>query len=272
MLKVPHEFQLHVSHSCNLTCEGCTHYMNQGHSGNVSLETAIEWMDNWKDKVIPKRFTLMGGEPCIHPDLGDFVWETRKRWPNSYTEIVTNGFLLHRHPNLYEPLRKTKTVLAISVHSNEDKKYLERFKPVYELAREWIDRGVEVELRPSIRHWQRQYKGFGDKMEPYEDNDPVSSWDVCVSRLCVQLWQGKLWKCPGLAYLPMQAEKYNLSDKWNPYLKYVPLSEESDAIEIKKFFLRKAESFCSMCPAHAEYFKPADPLLPVSYWKKLYDT
>ena len=166
--------------------------MNQGHTGNVSLETAIEWMDNWKDKVIPKRFTLMGGEPCIHPDLGDFVWETRKRWQNSYTEVVTNGFLLHRHPNLYEPLRKTKTVLAISVHSNEDKKYLDRFKPVYELAREWIDRGVQVELRPSIRHWQRQYKGFGDKMEPYEDNDPVSSWDVCVSRLCVQLYQGKL--------------------------------------------------------------------------------
>ena len=106
-------------------------------------------------------------------------------------------------------------------------------------------------------------------MEPYEDNDPISSWDVCVSRLCVQLWEGKLWKCPGLAYLPMQAEKYNLSDKWNPYLKYVPLSPDGD---IKKFFLRKAESFCSMCPAHAEYFKPADPLLPVGYWKKLYDT
>ena len=65
MLKVPHELQLHVSHSCNLTCEGCTHYMNQGHTGNVSLETAIEWMDNWKDKIIPKRFTLMGGEPCM---------------------------------------------------------------------------------------------------------------------------------------------------------------------------------------------------------------
>jgi len=43
MLKVPHEIQLHVTHSCNLTCEGCTHYMNQGHSGSVSLEQASEW-------------------------------------------------------------------------------------------------------------------------------------------------------------------------------------------------------------------------------------
>ena len=52
MLKIPHEIQLHVTHSCNLTCEGCTHYMNQGHSGMLSLEDATEWMDNWSKKII----------------------------------------------------------------------------------------------------------------------------------------------------------------------------------------------------------------------------
>ena len=66
-------------------------------------------------------------------------------------------------------------------------------------------------MRPSVVHWLAQYKGFGDKMEPFEDNNPKSSWNACVSKLCVQLHQGKLWKCPALAYLPMQA-KYNLSE------------------------------------------------------------
>ena len=42
-VKVPHELQLHLTHSCNLTCEGY-HYMNQGHSGKVSLETTSNGM------------------------------------------------------------------------------------------------------------------------------------------------------------------------------------------------------------------------------------
>ena len=42
--------------------------------------------------------------------------------------------------------------------------------------------------------------------------------------------------------------------------------------ELKDFFTRREESFCSMCPANEQYFKPENPLLPVSYWKNKYDT
>ena len=70
----------------------------------------------------------------------------------------------------------------------------------------------------------------------------------------------------------MQAEKYNLSEKWDPYLKYVPLEHTCDDKELKDFFTRREESFCSMCPATEQYFSPSNPLLPVSYWKKKYDT
>ena len=271
MLKVPHEFQLHVTHSCNLTCEGCTHYMNQGHSGSITLEDADEWMSNWNRKVVPKRFTLMGGEPSLHPKLGDFVLLAREKFKHSDIEIVSNGFFLHNHPDLWKILVDTGTVLGVSVHSQTDAVYVEKFKPVYNLMKEWIKKGARVELRPSIVNWQRQYKGYGDNMEPYEDGDPVSSWSNCVSKLCVQLYQGKLWKCPGLAYLPLQAEKYDLSDKWDLYLKYRPLDKYSTKAEIKKFFYRKAEIYCSMCPAKVESFKPEDPLLPVSYWKRKYE-
>ena len=272
MLKIPHEIQLHVTHSCNLTCEGCTHYMNQGHSGMLSLEDATEWRDNWSKKIIPKRFTLMGGEPALHPQLIDFVYIAREKWPHSFTEIISNGFYLHKHPDLWKALIETRTTLGVSVHSDTDPNYREKFEDVYRLMQNWIGKGAPVELRPSIIHWIRQYKGFGDKMEPFEDNDPKSSWNICVSKLCVQLHEGKLWKCPALAYLPMQAEKYNLSEKWDPYLKYEPLSHDCSKIELKDFFTRKEESYCKMCPAKEEFFSPKNPLLPLSYWKKLYDT
>jgi len=272
MLKVPHEIQLHITHSCNLTCEGCTHYMNQGHSGSISLETASEWMGYWSDKILPLRFTLMGGEPALHPDMTKFLYLAREKWPNSYIEIISNGFYLHKHPDLPKALKETKATLGVSLHSDSESKYFEKFSSVFKLIKEWQNDNVPVELRPSAIHWIRQYKGFGDKMEPYEDNDPKKSWKYCVSKLCVQLHEGKLWKCPALAYLPMQAEKYNLSDKWDPYLKYIPLDHNSSKEEIKKFFSRREESFCKMCPSKEHYFTPKDPLLPVSYWKKKYGT
>jgi hypothetical protein len=213
----------------------------------------------------------MGGEPALHPDLTKFVYLSRKMWPNSYIEVISNGFFLHRHPDLCEALRKTRTVLGVSIH-HDSPEYNKRFAPVYKLMREWMDKGAEIEVRPSIQHWIRQYQGFGNTMEPYEDNDPKNSWKYCVSKLCVQLHEGKLWKCPALAYLPMQAEKYNLSEKWDPYLKYVPLDQECDEKELRDFFTRREESFCKMCPNAEHYFTPDSPLKPVNYWKKKYDT
>ena len=135
-----------------------------------------------------------------------------------------------------------------------------------------MDKGAEIEVRPSIQHWIRQYQGFGSTMEPYEDNDPKNSWKYCVSKLCVQLHEGKLWKCPALAYLPMQADKYNFSEKCDPYLKYVPLDQECGEKELRDFFTRKEESFCKMCPNAEHYFTPDSPLKPVNYWKKKYGT
>ena len=135
-----------------------------------------------------------------------------------------------------------------------------------------MDKGAEVEVRPSIQHWIRQYQGFGDTMEPYEDNDPKNSWKYCVSKLCVQLHEGKLWKCPALAYLPMQAEKYNLSEKWDPYLKYVPLDQECGEKRSCGTSLLVGKNLSVKCVPMLNIISLQIVLKPVNYWKKKYDT
>ena len=58
---------------------------------------------------------------------------------------------------------------------------------------------------------------------------------------------------------------YNLSEKWNPYLKYQPLSPNCSNEELAKFFSKGSESICGMCPAkkiHMENSK--NPLLSVN--------
>ena len=51
---------------CNFTCEGCSHYSNHGHSGNLSVDTAREWPYNWSQRVVPDTFVILGGEPTLN--------------------------------------------------------------------------------------------------------------------------------------------------------------------------------------------------------------
>lgn len=270
------QIELHVTHACNFSCEGCSHYSNHGHSGTLTLETAKEWLYVWGQRIRPKTFVILGGEPTLNKELVDIVYLIRMIYPDPYTQIdlVSNASFLHLHPRLPKALIATETNLAISIHSTKHKNYIKKFKSGYTLAKEWKHSlGVHVEFWDyTNEYWTPQYNGFGNNMFPYEDKNPLESWKKCVSKYAIQLHENKLWKCPALAYLPMQAKKYNLSDKWNPYLKYKPLEPNCSDDELEEFLSRKDELYCSMCPANqTKNFIKEDPTLPVSYWEKKYD-
>ena len=269
------QLELHVTHACNFTCEGCSHYSNHGHTGNISLDDCEEWLYGWSKRVKPKTFTILGGEPTLNKDLPEIVYMVRAMFPDPTTgiDVITNATGLHLQPRLPQMLVATGATLAVSIHSTEHPNYIKKFKRGYKLAKKWKhDLGVWVEFWDfTNKEWVRQYKGFGDTMIPYEDNNPRKSWEVCISKYAMQLHEGKLWKCPALAYLPMQAKKYNLSDKWNPYLKYQSLDVDCTDEELEEFLNREDESFCSMCPANRDVYTKPDPTLPVTYYERLHE-
>tara|TARA_B100000902_G_scaffold359570_1_gene375449 strand:- start:527 stop:1357 length:831 start_codon:yes stop_codon:yes gene_type:complete len=268
------QLELHVTHACNFTCEGCSHYSNHGHTGNITLDDCEEWLYGWSRRVKPKTFTILGGEPTLNKNLPDIVYMVRAMFPDPSTgiDVITNATGLHLQPRLPQMLVATGATLAVSIHSTEHPNYIKKFKRGYKLAKKWKhDLGVWVEFWDfTNKEWVRQYKGFGDRMMPYEDNNPRKSWEVCISKYAMQLHEGKLWKCPALAYLPMQAKKYNLSDKWNPYLKYQSLEVDCTDEELEEFLNREDESFCSMCPANRDVYTKPDPTLPVTYYERLH--
>jgi hypothetical protein len=252
-MRVMQNLEIHLVHSCNLTCESCSHYSNQGHKGILALDVADQWMAAWNRRLMPRVFSLLGGEPTIHPNLTEFVALSRRHWPNSQLRIVTNGFFLHRHPDLPLLLRHDPNhMIYISVH-HASPEYQEKLQPVFALMNEWIAKyGIRVGQYESHQYWTRRYKGFGAEMEPYEDNNPRSSWQNCPAKYCRQLFEGMLWKCAPLAYLKLQDDKYGLSDKWRPYLDYRALPPDCTDQELNAFFDREEESFCKMCPATPE--------------------
>jgi organic radical activating enzyme len=279
MIEIP-ILDLHITHACNLTCESCSDFTNHKLIGMLSLQDAEEWMSNWNKKLKPKQFILLGGEPTLNKDLVEFLYLSRQMWRETQLILVSNGFFLHLHPNLGKDLKNNDVELAISIHDTS-KEYLNKIKSNLTLSREWVQKyNTKVRIISSHKKWRPIYKGYGANIMPFEDNDPESSWKNCYMKEweddghCYQLHEGKIWKCPPIAYLPLMAKKYNLSEKWDPYLKYQPLTPNCSDEELTKFFSKGAESICGMCPAKKIYMENSkNPLLSekesIEYFSKL---
>ena len=260
-MNVFRNLELHVVHSCNLSCESCSHYSNQGHKGVLSLDEADRWMKLWNRRLAPETFSLLGGEPTIHPQLPEFVALTRRNWPDAALRLVTNGFFLHRHPGLPLVLQNDpKARLYLSIHHGSPE-YREKLQPVLDLLEQWVQQyGIRVSYYESYKNWTRRYKGFGAGIEPYADGQPRLSWEQCPARHCRQLFEGKIWKCGPLAYLKLQDAKYHLSELWQPYLSYQPLSPDCSDEALAAFLGREEESYCGMCTAQPEKLELPMPL------------
>lgn len=260
MRRIRH-LEIHAAHACNLACESCSHYSNHGHKGIVEIATAREWMAPWSRRISPQLFSVLGGEPTIHPDLTGFLVMSREMFPEAHLRIVTNGFFLHRHPDLPRFMRDDRrTELYLSIH-HDAPEYREKLVPVAALLSEWMRTyGILVQNYPSQGTWTRRYKGEGATMEPFEDSDPRRSWEECRAKYCPQLFEGSIWKCAPLAYLPMQHERFGLSQKWSRYLEYRPLDPACSDAELDEYIRREEEPYCAMCPSRPEHFKLPNPI------------
>jgi len=260
--------EVHVAHGCNLKCESCSHYSNHGHTGILSVNEIVEMMKPWSEKIKPKWLSLMGGEPTLNKNLVEIAQETSAIWKDTKIRIISNGFFLYRFPDLPSVLKANNIQLRVSIHHSGDK-YQEEFKKINKLLQEWKSYGVEVVIKEDYKGWLRVYKGFGDQMMPFEDNNSKQSWGNCGVKWCKQLFMGKLWKCPNLAYLQMQDKKFNLDSKWDKYLTYREGDYDGQAIgpkssyqQIKMFYETEEIKHCAMCPASgtANKFKLPCPL------------
>ena len=260
MRRLPN-LEIHVAHSCNLACESCAHYSNHGHKGIVDLAAAERWMTPWVGRLKPAHFSLVGGEPTIHPDLAGFVRLARRMWPATPIRLVTNGFFLHRHPDLPSALQAAAPAwIDLSIH-HDAPDYRVRIAPILELARRWqAQYRLDIRFNESFRHWTRRYHGFGAAMKPFTDGNPRRSWEICPARTCPQILEGRIYKCAVLAYLPMQQARYGLGPEWAPSLGYRPLEPGCSDEALEEFFAREEEAVCGMCPAERRSFALPNPL------------
>lgn len=263
MTKVIETLEIHAAHSCNLRCVSCAHFSDQGHRGVLSPSDANLWMLAWHERVCPRLFSILGGEPTMNPQLVSIFMLARKYWPVSRIRIITNGFLLDRHRELPQVLSQDGNAwLHLSVHHGSPS-YLDKLRPVADLLESWRQQyGIKLVVLRSFEDWTVRYRGARSTMEPFEDKDQRASWQNCPAKDCLQLFEGKIWKCPLVAYICLQARKYGLSAKWLSSLAYRPLQPSCSIEELEQFFQEEDQPCCSACPAAPARISPPSPLRP----------
>lgn len=258
MFQIPY-LEMPITHICSLHCDGCSAYANYNIKKTVSLETATSWFETWSKRIAPNRFRVLGGEPFIHPDLPALVLTIRNFWPEAHIQVCTNGLNLDRHPEMGALLAEENMSLWLSVHSREPN-YVAKINKACETLESWTSQyGTKIGAGDNVQNWNRFYHGVGRDMEPFTEQDPVGSWKACHSKHCLNLVEGRLWKCPQIGNLPLVADRFGLGEKesWKPYLAYEGLGPEVDDATLGKWLAvtRGVEDVCAMCPVHLENYE-----------------
>ncbi len=251
---------LKVNHECNLACESCNVFANYDQAADlISIDEAERWMGNWSKRIRPKHFTLLGGEPTLHPELPRLVEIAARHWPNSDRRVTTNGFFLHRFPRLPAVLALTGTRLLISVH-HEAPEYQHKVRAIERLVEEWQRTwAISVIWLQTHKNWSRRYQESGNDIRPYQSN-PRLAWRVCPGKNCTQLVDGNLARCQHIAYLPRLARTIQLGEEWKPYLGYKTLEPSCTDEELAAFCSQKEMPECAGCPFPLDRFKKPNPM------------
>ena len=268
MISIPN-LEWHAARACNLSCEGCLTFSDYPHSSIIDLKTLEKWYSAWNKRIAPKKMAIIGGEPLLNKQIVDIIYMTRDMWNrelNDNFELITNGFLLYKYPDLPKALEETQCELGISIH-HYGSEYTEIIEKQLEIVRKWQESynfkvNIFADNKTPYTKWMLPLKLVNGNIEPQNDNNIEGSWENCVTgQDCWQLFEGNIYKCPLVAYLNSHKQKFGLSSNWDQYLSYRPLTPDCSDEEIIEFFNRKAESCCGMCPSQPPpmYEKP-DPI------------
>ena len=253
-----------VTQACNLSCEGCTNYSDQKHSGYVSWAQGRAQIKSWLDRVDIPDFGIIGGEPLINPEIESWLQGARDLMPAAQLRFTTNGLLLHKWPDLLPLLHNIgNCVFKITVHVNdlELEQAIEKifsqyqWEPVteYGIARWRTTNNLIFQInRPS--YFLKTFQGPYHNMTPF-NSEPAAAFDACVQKTCPLLYQGKIYKCSTSALLQDTLDRYGRPNwtAWKPFIES-GISPESRDVEIENFInnFGRPHAQCTQCPTEQQ--------------------
>jgi len=256
-----------VTTSCDLACPGCDRFIDYDHRWHEDFEEMKSNMSAWSKRLDPDNFTIIGGEPLIHPAIYDIIRHSRECFDHARIEVYSNGFFLPKRDQLLQVLIDTQpSKLSITLHNREQsvrdivQKNIEEYI-IKDLTWDSIEHGkwkyqdVELEITdPTQGGWYDYRKNVDGKLKPWSEGDPISSYSNCSANIYPIIYKNRLYKCPPISMLETHANKYGLVDDkdWEEYLKYKGIGLDCSEYELGGFVANifAPHPICNMCPVN----------------------
>ena len=214
----PYTGSFYITDVCNFTCSECLTYSNlpiKGHSVWANNQSMIQDLaEHVKFPVIE----LLGGEPLMHPELELWARGLRTLFPDTPFCIVTNGSYIPKCRGLYDLLLENQISLEVCWHGNDWENIKQNALAIlknpqskdanpidegtaqsthyhknYDNYQSWIDEnGVTITFS--------MYRSFAQTSNfvhnKFYNSDPNRAHENCPLKVCTEIREGRLYKCP----------------------------------------------------------------------------
>ena len=234
-----------VTYDCNLKCKFCTH-LSGYLGGHVPIEKIEKQYEVWSKKVAPITFGIVGGEPCLHPDLTELILLTRRYWPSTVEcRLVSNGLLLHQcSTDVYAALRQTGTHVILSAHKSSTPP---RWDETVHALNQY---GIRYTIYDCWSRWYKPYRLEHCNISPYF-SDPAVAWRSCMfGERCLMFQDNMLYRCPLLSMFTLGYQAGVLGEEWKCLLNYEPLSasaNDEETLEWLNDACTRPHDLCGIC-------------------------
>lgn len=249
--------EIHLAEHCNLNCKYCCHFSSIAKPEFYDVkkfEKDIEILAHSMNGIRILYLNLMGGEPLLHPQVDKLMAITRKYFPDTKINLVTNAILLdsmkpkfwktaHRNniaicPTIYPININWDSVLAKAKKYNADIMTIIRDKRI-----------TKKETENKVKYF--------DKYVLDLDGKQSTNRAECRYGKILSYKDGKIYRCYVSAYIRHFNNKFNknLEHTKNDYIDlYSKNYTKKDLGEIFRSW-DESYSFCKYCKAILPNYK-----------------
>ncbi|MFA7689101.1 MAG: radical SAM protein [Bacilli bacterium] len=232
--------EIHLADHCNLNCKGCCHFSPIASKKFPNINKFEKDIKRLSELIHGKlkRLIFMGGEPLLNKDIEKYLLLSKKHFPNTDVQILTNGLLL---PTMSDSFWTTCKSLDIQIDIT---KYPVNFnydviiKKIKKLGLNYFlyDDGISI----------------GKKFDKYvfdeegKQNKEDNFYNNCVMAVdCAYFVDGRIYPCQ-LAHNIKIYNKYFSKSFKQSKKDYIDIYKVKDEKEIYQF-LTKPIPFCRYC-------------------------
>lgn len=234
--------ETHVADGCNLNCKGCLHFSNlYDRSDFPDLNNLLRDIEYIAERCEIFQFRILGGEPLLNPELPVFIEKVRKILPDTDIAVLSNGILIPSMPEELFLIMKSNYVGFNLTLYPPTLKLMDKIAAV--LNKYGVAYGSHVAQTNEFMRFMALKPGRGN----------TQIYTKCESRGIIELYGGKLHKCPLEAFVHKFFEEYQIPevelegiDIYNPGLDWRNV--------VTRLTAEKGD-FCDYCSEEAESFQ-----------------